>query len=189
MKELQLVNFLMEAGKLTNIKRKLHAIGSKERESVASHVYHMIFIAVLLLEDKLTPEQLIKVIKLILIHDLGEIGADDLPFNQKNEHQANLEEAIYKKMVELLPSEKQKEYFELWREFEDNLSIEATYAKGIDKLQSQIVCYAQLLNNPNYQYINDSTVEQCERLIWGHMRKVFPEYEFLVDKITPSLIP
>ena len=187
MKEQQLVNFLIEAGKLNNVKRKLHAIGSKDREPVASHVYHMVLIAILLLEDKLPADQLLKIIKLILVHDLGEIGAGDLAFNQKTNNQTNLEEVSYKKMVDLLPTEKQEEYLELWKEFEDNLTLEANYAKGIDKLQAQIVCYSNILDNPNYQYLSKCTREECEKLLWGHVRKVFPEYEFIIDVVKTSL--
>ena len=145
---IQLVNFLIEAGKLGNVERKLHAIGSTRRENVAEHTYHMILTAVLLLENRLSATELLKVIKIILVHDLGEIGADDLAFNKKTANQTELEEKAYSDMVSLLPVDKQQEYFQLWKEFEDISTKEALYAKAIDKLQSQIVVYSHLLNDP-----------------------------------------
>ena len=186
---IQLVNFLIEAGKLGNVERKLHAIGSTRRENVAEHTYHMILTAVLLLENRLSATELLKVIKIILVHDLGEIGADDLAFNKKTANQVELEEKAYSDMVSLLPVDKQKKYFQLWKEFEDISTKEALYAKAIDKLQSQIVVYSHLLNDPNYQFINTSTVSEIERLIWGYIRDVFgKQFEFIIDKIKPSLV-
>ena len=186
---IQLVNFLIEAGKLGNVERKLHAIGSTRRENVAEHTYHMILTAVLLLENRLSATELLKVIKIILVHDLGEIGADDLAFNKKTANQTELEEKAYSDMVSLLPVDKQQEYFQLWKEFEDISTKEALYAKAIDKLQSQIVVYSHLLNDPNYQFINTSTVSEIERLIWGYIRDVFgKQFEFIIDKIKPSLV-
>jgi putative hydrolases of HD superfamily len=186
---IQLVNFLIEAGKLGNVERKLHAIGSTRRENVAEHTYHMILTAVLLLENRLSATELLKVIKIILVHDLGEIGADDLAFNKKTANQTELEEKAYSDMVSLLPVDKQQEYFQLWKEFEDISTKEALYAKAIDKLQSQIVVYSHLLNDPNYQFINTSTVSETKRLIWGYIRDVFgKQFEFIIDKIKPSLV-
>ena len=186
---IQLVNFLIEAGKLGNVERKLHAIGSTRRENVAEHTYHMVLTAVILLENRLSAEELLKVIKIILVHDLGEIGADDLAFNKKTANQTELEEKAYSDMVSLLPVDKQKKYFQLWKEFEDISTKEALYAKAIDKLQSQIVVYSHLLNDPNYQFINTSTVSEIERLIWGYIRDVFgKQFEFIIDKIKPSLV-
>ena len=186
---IQLVNFLIEAGKLGNVERKLHAIGSTRRENVAEHTYHMILTAVLLLENRLSATELLKVIKIILVHDLGEIGADDLAFNKKTANQVELEEKAYSDMVSLLPVDKQKKYFQLWKEFEDISTKEALYAKAIDKLQSQIVVYSHLLNDHNYQFINTSTVSEIERLIWGYIRDVFgKQFEFIIDKIKPSLV-
>ena len=186
---IQLVNFLIEAGKLGNVERKLHAIGSTRRENVAEHTYHMVLTAVILLENRLSAEELLKVIKIILVHDLGEIGADDLAFNKKTANQVKLEEKAYSDMVSLLPVDKQQEYFQLWKEFEDISTKEALYAKAIDKLQSQIVVYSHLLNDPNYQFINTSTVSETKRLIWGYIRDVFgKQFEFIIDKIKPSLV-
>ena len=186
---IQLVNFLIEAGKLGNVERKLHAIGSTRRENVAEHTYHMILTAVLLLENRLSATELLKVIKIILVHDLGEIGADDLAFNKKTANQVELEEKAYSDMVSLLPVDKQQEYFQLWKEFEDISTKEALYAKAIDKLQSQIVVYSHLLNDPNYQFINTSTVSETKRLIWGYIRDVFgKQFEFIIDKVKPSLV-
>ena len=186
---IQLVNFLIEAGKLGNVERKLHAIDSTRKENVAEHTYHMILTAVLLLENRLSATELLKVIKIILVHDLGEIGADDLAFNKKTANQVELEEKAYSDMVSLLPVDKQKEYFQLWKEFEDISTKEALYAKAIDKLQSQIVVYSHLLNDPNYQFINTSTVSETKRLIWGYIRDVFgKQFEFIIDKVKPSLV-
>ena len=186
---IQLVNFLIEAGKLGNVERKLHAIGSTRRENVAEHTYHMVLTAVLLLENRLSATELLKVIKIILVHDLGEIGADDLAFNKKTANQVELEEKAYSDMVSLLPVDKQQEYFQLWKEFEDISTKEALYAKAIDKLQSQIVVYSHLLNDPNYQFINTSTVSETKRLIWGYIRDVFgKQFEFIIDKVKPSLV-
>ena len=186
---IQLVNFLIEAGKLGNVERKLHAIGSTRRENVAEHTYHMVLTAVILLENRLSATELLKVIKIILVHDLGEIGADDLAFNKKTANQVELEEKAYSDMVSLLPVDKQQEYFQLWKEFEDISTKEALYAKAIDKLQSQIVVYSHLLNDPNYQFINTSTVSEIERLIWGYIRDVFgKQFEFIIDKVKPSLV-
>lgn len=187
MKEQKLINFLVEVGKLTNINRKIYAIDSTNYESVAAHTYHMIFTSVILLEDKLPTEKLLKIIKLILVHDLGEIAVGDLPFNNKPPSHSDLEKQAYQNIVKLLPEEKQLEYLELFDDFENNNSEEAKYAKAIDKLQSQIVCYSHSINNVPYTNLGMATIDQCQKLIWKYIIPIFPEYQFVIDKVKEAL--
>lgn len=186
---INLLPFLIETGKLGNIKRKIHNIDSSEPESVASHTYHMVLLAILLLENKVSNEELIKIIKLILIHDLGEIGAEDVAFNKHTPEHSTKERDSYISLISLLPNNLQGEYINLWNEYKEVNTIEAKYAKAIDKLQAQIVCYSHLLNHTEDEYIplNVCKRDEAEELIWKYIEDVFPEWAFIKDTILDSL--
>src|SRR3990167_9279951 len=114
----QILKFLHETEKLKSVLR--HSwLSSGRRESVAEHTWRMALMALLLqsyLDEKV---DLIKTIKLILVHDLGEIHATDFPaFKKQPDNKADLERKGLLKLVKPLPDKLSTEIFNLRKEYE-----------------------------------------------------------------------
>lgn len=74
---------------------------------------------------------IVRVMKMLLIHDLGEIEVGDrVIYASETEEGKQLERAGIHKLLKLLP----KEFGRLWDEFEKGDSPEASFAKAIDRV-------------------------------------------------------
>ncbi len=91
----------------------------------------------LLLEPYLDkPVDLAKTIRIILVHDLGEIYTSDFPaFKKQPPGKSQLERKALNKLTKSLPSSLQTEVFKLWEEYEQASTYEAKFAKALDKLE------------------------------------------------------
>jgi|OSPMetMinimDraft_2_1075162.scaffolds.fasta_scaffold00904_4 Predicted hydrolases of HD superfamily len=127
MNEEKIVDFLLNAYKLKEIKRRgwIKKAGINEAESVASHVFGMLFIAYLLGKKKLFGS--------ILIHDLAEIIIGDLTPEEKDSKIRRKEIHILENLAELLPSNTSSK---LKKEL--NLVRKSSILKEIDKLDMAI---------------------------------------------------
>ena len=74
---LKQINFLVEVDKLKQILRQNVVIGTKRNENDAEHSWHLAMMAVILSEYSAEKVDLLRVIKMVLIHDLVEIDAGD----------------------------------------------------------------------------------------------------------------
>lgn len=77
-----------------------------------------------------------KTIKMLIIHDLGEIYAGDHhAFKRIPQNRYQKELLAIKKIVKPLPPDTQEEFISLWIEFEECQSLESRLAKTFDKLE------------------------------------------------------
>lgn len=129
-----ILKFLHEAEKLKTLLR--HSwLSNGRRESVAEHTWRMTLMA-LLLQPYLKKVDLLKSLKLTLVHDLGEIHASDFPaFKKQPANKAELERRGLLKLTKPLPPLRQKEILELWEEYEAAKTPEARFAKALDKTE------------------------------------------------------
>lgn len=140
MKKLQKqIDFLMKIDKLKDIFRQSLVLGNeKRRENDAEHSWHMAVCAVTLSEYVIFENiNIEKVLKMILIHDIVEIIADDTPafsvFNKEDKFIKELDAA--EKLFGLLPEIQYKEFIKLWLEFENMETDEAKCANVFDRFQ------------------------------------------------------
>jgi putative hydrolase of HD superfamily len=134
----QQLAFLHEIDKLKYILRKTCLFHSNRRENDAEHSWHLCLMALTLQEHSPEPVDLLKVMKMLLIHDLVEIDAGDTflyDANRQSEAHAAAEEAAAKRIFGLLPTEQATEMYELWREFETADNADTRFARAIDRLQ------------------------------------------------------
>jgi len=77
---------------------------------------------------------------MLLIHDIVEIDAGDFPIHETSDtnHQEALEKKAAKRIFGLLPDEQEKEFHQLWLEFEACETEDAKYAKSLDRFQPLI---------------------------------------------------
>ena len=80
---------------------------------------------------------LLKVIKMVLMHDLVEIDAGDtFCYDKKaNEDKYSREQKAAERIYHILPNNQAQEYKSLWYEFEEGKSKEAIFANILDRLQ------------------------------------------------------
>lgn len=135
------VEFIMEVDKLKGIIRKNRITVDDRNENDAEHSWHLVMISQLLIEYVPEEIDLLKVIKILTIHDLVEIDAGDtFAFDEQGyigKFDRELEAA--KRIFGILPEDQAKELLELWLEFEDATTAEGKYALAIDKIHPFIL--------------------------------------------------
>ncbi|MEL7564479.1 MAG: HD domain-containing protein [Dehalobacterium sp.] len=133
------IQFIMEIDKLKHILRQTLLIDGSRRENDAEHSWHIAVMAVLLSEySSLKEIDVLRVIKLVLVHDLVEIDAGDVycydqGVNQDSVKQQEKNAAV--RLFNLLPEDQAEEFFGLWEEFEKRITPEARFAASLDRLQ------------------------------------------------------
>ncbi|MEO1052919.1 MAG: HD domain-containing protein [Bacteroidota bacterium] len=128
--------FIKEIDKLKYVFRKTRLFESDRHENDAEHSWHLAMMAIVLAEHTNDDIDILKVLKMLLIHDIVEIDAGDTFLFDKNKSHDNTEEelAAAKRIFGMLPSEQEQELITLWEEFESAESNEAKFAKAIDRL-------------------------------------------------------
>lgn len=132
----QQIQFIIEIDKLKNILRQTLLTDESRRENSAEHSWHLAMMAIVLLEyAPSTDIDLLRVIKMLLIHDLVEIDAGDTFCYdlQANENKAMREVQAATRLFGMLPQG--VELRELWQEFEAQQTTEAQFAAALDRLQ------------------------------------------------------
>ena len=129
--------------KILNVAEKLkcntrHCYTSSGRhESVAEHCWRTALMA-MLLETEFPQANMNKVIKMILIHDLGEAFTGDIPcFNKTSKDETN-ESNVLDDWVKTFPEPEQKQWLELYAEMNTLETQEAKIYKALDKMEAVI---------------------------------------------------
>ncbi len=105
------------------------------RESVAEHCWLMTLMA-LLLRHEFPGADMDKVIRMCLIHDLGECFTGDIPTFEKNAEEEEREQALLNGWIDSLPGDISAEFRELFREMEARQTEEAKIYKALDGLEA-----------------------------------------------------
>jgi len=115
-----------------------HSVTSSGRpESVAEHSWRLALMAMLVAPE--FPEADIdKVIRMCLIHDLGEAFTGDIPAFDKTEQDVQREDAAYASWVETLPEQTGAEFQCLLEEMNGLQTLEAKIYKALDKMEAVI---------------------------------------------------
>ena len=129
--------FLAEIDRLKTVLRQSRIADRSRRENSAEHSWHLAMFAIVLAPHAEGVDML-HVVKLLLVHDIVEIDAGDVPFHQAvkdHERIAAAEAAAAERIFGLLPEAQGRELHDLWREFEAAGTKEARFAKALDRLQ------------------------------------------------------
>jgi putative hydrolase of HD superfamily len=131
------IGFVVELDKLKGVLRQTILIDRSRQENDAEHSWH-IAMMVLVLDEYAGPEvDRLRVLKMLLIHDIVEIDAGDtfLYDTVAVAGQAAREQAAAVRLFGLLPADQGAALRALWQEFEDGASADARFAKALDRLQ------------------------------------------------------
>lgn len=130
----EISDFLLQLDALKSVNRRTYINGGERVENSAEHSWHLAMacwaFAEFLQEDYDVP----KLIKLALLHDLGEIGAGDTFLYSSNRDSAHIEERASVNEIASHPGNPISDVSELWEEQENGASKEAKLLKVIDRL-------------------------------------------------------
>ncbi|PSW04459.1 HD domain-containing protein [Photobacterium lipolyticum] len=131
----QILNFIVEVEKLKSVIRKTRPVGLRRYENSAEHSWHVCLSSLILKDYANDPVDINQVIKMLLIHDLGEIDADDkiIYSSETVENKLNEESGI-RRIFAILPQGQADQYLSLWHEFEAGETPESKYARAIDRV-------------------------------------------------------
>ena len=110
---------------------------SGRRESVAEHSWRVALMA-MLMEDEFPELDIDKVIRMCLIHDLGEAFTGDIPAFLKKSEDGEKEEAILERWVGDFPAPYNAEWLALLQEMDALETGEAKLYKALDNLEAVI---------------------------------------------------
>lgn len=145
------LDFLRAAEALKHTLRSAHSSQGRP-ESVAEHSWRLALMALVFAGD-MPGVDLLKLLKIIVIHDLGEAIGGDVPAVAQAAagDKSARERADFATLCAPLPAALRAEFLALWDEYETAVSPEAQLAKGLDKLET-ILQHNQGLNPPGFDY-------------------------------------
>ena len=160
----QQLQFIIEVDKLKQIYRQTFLSDGSRRENSAEHSWHLALMALLLEEYAAEqPIDICKVVRMVLIHDLVEIDAGDTFCYDKEANQDKLlrEKRAARRIFGLLPKDQAEAFDGLWREFETGETIEARFARALDRVQPVVHNY--LTHGAAWQAHGVASQQVCER--------------------------
>jgi putative hydrolase of HD superfamily len=147
-----ILDFLRAAEALKTAKRSGWTTAG-EPESVAEHTWRLCLMA-LVLRPEFPDVDFEKLMKICVVHDLGEAIGGDIPAPEQVSRGGAKSDAERRDLLTLvapLPEATRAEIIALWDEYETAASPEARLAKGLDKLET-ILQHTQGDNPPGFDY-------------------------------------
>jgi len=134
----QQIRFILEADKLKQVIRRTLLTDASRRENAAEHSWQLAIMAMVLVEDHCPKElNLLRLLQMLLLHDLVEIDAGDVHFCDTAQRlkQIDKEAKAADRLFNLLPHDQAQILIHLWHEFKNQESKEAIFAHILDRLQ------------------------------------------------------
>jgi len=137
------MNFIIEIDKLKSVFRQSLIADGSRHENDAEHSWHLCMLAITLEEYAEEGTDILKCIKMALIHDIVEIYAGDtyLYDEEKNRDKAERELKSAEKIYGLLDHNQKNTFMELWLEFDEGKTKEAVFANILDRVQPIMLNY------------------------------------------------
>lgn len=138
------LRFLLEADRLKAVLRGSRIADGSRRENTAEHSWHIALFALVLAPHAAGPVDVLRVVSMLLIHDLVEIDCGDTPlFDAAGAAtQAEREQVAARRLFGLLPPDQAAGFRALWDEFEAASTPDARFAKALDRLQPILLNHA-----------------------------------------------
>lgn len=182
------MDFLLEVDKLKFIYRQTYLSNGERKENDAEHSWHLALMAVLLQEYSNEPVDVVKVMTMVLIHDLVEIDAGDTYAYDAAGNQSKREREVRAadRIFNILPEDQAGKFRALWEEFEAYQTPEAKFAHVCDNMQPFMLNHAtggrswqehgvkksQVLNRNRYLEDGSKTMKQYfDEIIEEHVKE------------------
>jgi putative hydrolase of HD superfamily len=136
------MEFLVEADRLKDVLRRTVTTGGRRPENSAEHTWHIVLFAMTLAEHAEAKQlDLLRVLRMLAIHDLVEIDAGDTfaydTGGMAGQHER--EALAANRIFGLLPPDQAMEFRALWDEFEAKATPEARFALACDRFQAMVL--------------------------------------------------
>lgn len=131
------VAFLLEADRLKSVLRRTTLADGSRRENSAEHSWHLALFAIALHEHAEGDVDLLRVLKMLVLHDLVEIDAGDtFAYDEVGRaDQQERERRAADRIFGFLPTDQEMELRALWDEFDLRETDDARFAAAVDRLQ------------------------------------------------------
>jgi putative hydrolase of HD superfamily len=136
------VEFIVEVDKLKEIFRQTVLTQSRRAENDAEHSWHLCLCVIVLAEHANAPHlDVLRVLRMVIIHDLVEIDAGDTFAydTARMAGQHDREALAADRIFGLLPPDQAAEFRALWDEFEARETPEAKFAAAVDRFQPMLL--------------------------------------------------
>jgi putative hydrolases of HD superfamily len=109
-------------------------------DAVASHTWRLVLMIMLVAEELKLKINILKTLKLAIIHDLpesitGDVSARHIHFNNLHSKKRIKESKAIKKLAKILPHDTSKEITSLWEEYFFQKTKEARFVYAMDKIE------------------------------------------------------
>ncbi|TYC63669.1 HD domain-containing protein [Rhodobacterales bacterium] len=149
-----LLDFMQAAERLKDTLRS----GATRRgrpESTAEHSWRLALM-VLVFERELAGIDVLKLLKLCIVHDLGEAISGDVPapLQTADDNRVARERQDFETLCAPLPPDVARHLMDLWGEYSAAETPEARMAKGLDKLETMLQHQLMPLQNTSFYSFN-----------------------------------
>ncbi|WP_171231616.1 HD family hydrolase [Ruegeria sp. HKCCA4812] len=138
------IAFLKRADELKMVERANVLLDRSRPENSAEHSWHLALWALVMAPLAGPDVSIDRVIRMLLLHDLVEIVVGDHPIHLETDWNlvAKAEQAAAKELFGLLPKDQADAFHAVWREFEEDQTADARFAKVLDRCQPlfQVLC-------------------------------------------------
>jgi putative hydrolase of HD superfamily len=136
--------FVLEADRLKRVERRSYLADGSRRENSAEHSWHLALMAMVLAEHAGTPVDLLRVVQMLLIHDLVEIDVGDtFVYDEAGRaDKSELEAVAARRVFGQLPGAQSQELLALWEEYEAKATANAKFAHALDRLEPLMLNHA-----------------------------------------------
>ena len=163
----KLIDTLNVAERLKDTTRHCYTRNGRH-ESVAEHSWMMTLMAYFM-KDEFPDVDMDKVIRMCIIHDLGEAFTGDIPTFDKTKENEKQEETLLYEWVKTLPKNYADEMFALYDEMSKLETIEAKIYKAIDNMEA--------VNQHNISDLSTWIPKEYElNKTYGYDKVAFSEY-------------
>jgi len=178
------IAFIKEIDKVKYIQRKTKLFNSDRHENDAEHSWHLALMAIVLAEHSNEPIDVLKVVKMVLIHDIVEIDAGDIFLydSQINHDNTEQERLAANRIFGLLPKNQADELISIWEEFEAGETNEAKFAKSMDRLEPLLQntsnnggTWKEFGVGYNKVYEKKSVIKEGSRSLWNYAEGLINE--------------
>ncbi|EEI90263.1 HD domain protein [Sphingobacterium spiritivorum ATCC 33300] len=181
---LKQIDFIKEIDKIKYIQRKTKLFNSDRNENDAEHSWHLALMAIVLAGHSNEKIDLLKVLKMVLIHDIVEIDAGDtfIYDMQKNHSNTDEERRAANRIFGLLPLEQGEELIAVWEEFEAGETPEAKFARAMDRLEPLLQNSSNNGGTWNEPGVNYTKVYTKKSIIKEGAEKIWEYAETLINE-------
>lgn len=180
----RILAFIVEMDKLKAVLRKTKPVGLDRHENSAEHSWQVSLLALLLAPHAREPVDPLRVVEILLIHDIPEIDSgDQIVYQGPSTARSADERRAAQRIFGLLPEPQAGWCIARWEEYEARQSAEAVFAYAVDRL----VPVLQNLENDGQSWRENrvplekvlavnSVIGDALPDVWGDVQELIHEY-------------